>query len=77
MRFRDQRPVLLKGIDKRDYSNPATPRYISPYRSGRIAAALAEKSPFIPVPKPRKLKLRRRLRGVAIPPDQQPWKVAK
>jgi len=74
MRFRDQRDVLLKGIDQRDRDNPATPRWISPYRSGFVAAHLAEKSPFVPVSKPRKLKLRRRLRGVAIPPDQQPWK---
>lgn len=77
MRFRDQRDVLLTGIDQRDHSNVATPRWISPYFSGRIAAALAEKSSFVPVPKPRKLNWRRRLRGVAIPPDQQLWKVAK
>lgn len=77
MRYSDSRPVLLKGIDERDYSNLATPRYISAYRSGFLAAQLAEKSPFVPVPKPRKFNWRRRLRGVAIPPDQQPWKVAK
>lgn len=75
MRYSDNRPVLLKGIDQRDWSNPVTPRWLSPYpgKMGFVIASLREVSPFVPKPKPKKRKPRQRVRGVAL--REKPWSV--
>lgn len=77
MRYSDNRPVLLKGIDQRDWDNPSTPRWLSPYpgKSGYVIAALREVGDLIPLPKPRakKRKPRQRVRGVAL--KVKPWSV--
>lgn len=77
MRYSDERPVLLKGIDQRDWDNPSTPRWLSPYpgKSGYVISALREVGDLIPLPlpKPKKRKPRRRVPGVAL--ETKPWSV--
>lgn len=54
MKARDHRPTLLKGIDtapKPDKTKPETlltPNWISPVKSGRLAAILAGKDDLVP-----------------------------
>lgn len=88
MKFRDHRQVLLKGIDVPDLpkleepntlEQLATPKWISPTHSGRLAAQMAGKKPPLELPnrayvrKATKIK-RPRMRGVALRPEQMPWK---
>lgn len=75
MRYSEIRQTLLKGIDSRDWSNEATPRWLSPYpgKMGFVIASLREVSPFIPKPNPKKRKPRRRVPGVAL--KTKPWSV--
>lgn len=88
MRFRDHRQVLLKGIDTPDLpkldasTTPAqlsTPKLISPEKSGRLAAQLAGKKPPLQLPNRAYVRnamktKRARVRGVALSPEQMPWK---
>ena len=76
MRYSEIRQTLLKGIDSRDWSNPVTPRWLSPYpgKMGYVIASMREESPFIPKPKPKKDKPRQRVRGVAL--REKPWSVS-
>jgi hypothetical protein len=90
MRFRDHRQVLLKGIDTADVpklgeSNTpeqlATPRWISPAGSGYIAAHMAGKKAPLVLPNRAYVRnssaftlKRPRMRGVALRPEQMPWK---
>lgn len=84
MRFRDIRPLLLKGVDV--YEMPkdgpyATPRWISPAKSGYIAAHMAGKKAPLTLPNRAYVRAsaafrvkRPRVRGVALRPEQMPWK---
>lgn len=88
MRFRDHRQILLKGVDVPDLpslgesstaAQLATPRYISPDRSGRLAAQMAGKRAPLTMPSRASIRSmvkvkRSRVRGVALRPEQMPWK---
>jgi hypothetical protein len=68
--------VLLKNIDTPDPEISATPRQLSPVASGYLIAKGRGVLDLIPRPKPKfkRVKPRRRVRGVAIPRDLQPWR---
>ena len=80
MRYRDIRPTLLKNIDTfeeiENVDYQPTPRQLSPVASGYLIAKGRGVLDLIPHPKPKlkRVKPRRRVRGVAIPRDLQPWR---
>ena len=73
VKFSSTRQTLLKGIDKPDSSNPATPRWISPYFSGQAIARIRDVFPdiFVEVKTRKVRKPRQRVRGVAL--TEKPW----
>ncbi|AID58957.1 hypothetical protein PBI_GAIA_138 [Mycobacterium phage Gaia] len=75
MKFSQVRDTLIKYIDDDvDHDNPATPRWLSPYRSGFLIAKGRDETPFRPVQRKRASRVRKRLPGVSIPKAIQPWR---
>jgi hypothetical protein len=77
LKFANERQTLLKNIDTPDPEISVTPRWLSPVASGYYIAKGRGVLDLIPHPKPKfkRAKPRRRVRGVAIPRDLQPWRL--
>ncbi|WPH57822.1 hypothetical protein [Mycobacterium phage WXIN] len=80
MKFSDERPTLLKGIDTADRHSPVTPRWLSPHpgTSGFVIAKGRDvlKDIQFPVTRQRNKKPRQRVPGVSIPRNLQPWRAS-